>query len=321
MFDAMQPMYKKISKRQARTDGVHTQYRWAQCFWEDFHYYQNERNRRLSCQVPEDQKTEDDRWLETLLKLYDKFGIGVRSKTADMVGVEEVHRYPKNVRGKKTTPSTLRRDHLQAKYPESSLRFEEAEIDTKRAEINKWRSQQESFDPNALPDSLSALKPYSAAIGHEWKDDTGSKPATSWATRAWGDVIGNAEQVPLNAFPHNRKRYETKPVRSLVRKFVYDKQQDTEDLFHGHYVNMFRLIDQFVYNEKDERVEIVFPDNEKKITILLRMTIILVLRGTAVLCFIRFRKSAMRIRVLEGESWRNHASLLAKLSTGVVRMP
>ncbi|KAF1352647.1 hypothetical protein EJ07DRAFT_159099 [Lizonia empirigonia] len=269
MFEAMQPRYKKLSKRLAIKKGVHRQYAWAQCLWEDFHYYQNEWNRRVSRdKKPEDQEpediTEDVRWVKTLLELYDKFGIGVRSKTADVVGVEEAHRYPENVRGTRTNPSTLRREYLQAKYPESSIRFDEAEIDAKRAEVNKWRSQQETFDPTALPDSLSALKPYSAAIGHKRKDDTGSKPAMSWATQDWGEAVGNAKQVPLNAIPHNRKRYETKPVRSLVRKFVYIKTEDPTDPFLGHYVNMFQLIDRFVYDENDERVEIVFPEKERE---------------------------------------------------------
>lgn len=119
--------------------------------YEDFLYYQVEWNRR---QYPGNIKVEDKgwRWLVYTIELFNKWHVGSRQNVPNKLGLEDIHRYPDNLR--KTTKYAKRKKHLDKMYPDIQKTVNDGgvhlsidqvpgidknAISTKRREINQIR--------------------------------------------------------------------------------------------------------------------------------------------------------------------------------------
>lgn len=262
MFAAMQPLTDERSGLQHENNNNewHRRYAVAQNNWDDFLYYQNEWNRRVSRKST----SFHDEWSEFLVKLFHDFAVGARNNVPELLGPAELHQYPECTRNRSSRPTPGRRQHLLERFPRSTVRLDHDQIERRRTEVNKGRRALEHFDAARLPDRLSNVRPYSAAAARGWRDHDGNKPPTSWESEQLGPVI-SARRIPSIVPPDDRPRYETREVESLVRAFLcktigkdlkpVTQGSGNKKQYLGHYVNRVRLQRHFVLDANGQRIE------------------------------------------------------------------
>ncbi|KAF2874370.1 hypothetical protein BDV95DRAFT_658737 [Massariosphaeria phaeospora] len=256
-------------------------------YWEDFHYYQNVWNRRnkLLEKNMSKEKTRDFAW--DLIRLYNKWGIGVRDKMPEKLGPDILHRYPQDLRI--TTKWRDRQSHLREKFSPrgqqnqqantedvETLNHEtedaEAEVQVDKDAIEARRKEVED-KPSGFKDNSEKLLPpghkkYYSAFEH--KVD-GVK--TSWERKDWGLAIAKGKwsvrRGESHVRPDKRKRYKTQMVPSIVQDFTYECNGDGTPKVEAGFLKgqrgKPRLVEKEVYvlDENDQRIPI--PETQQPI--------------------------------------------------------
>ncbi|XPS92618.1 hypothetical protein M3J09_002004 [Ascochyta lentis] len=228
-----------------------SEYRDAQCLWEDFLYFQNAWNRRRF-HIQEDEKKpqpeskprtktkkkekeklkKEVAWRDNLIRLYTKWNIGDRSKLPESgLGPEQLHMYSDNIRH---TAKNGRLSHLQEHFPISELRLNSEAIEKRREEVERIRKEKEKAQKDTIDTRKYAVveklpeghQPYftitERSLPWQYK---GRRIHTSWESSTWAPAIANKIRVLGEQRECHRPRYETLDIPRLVaeRGFLFDK--------------------------------------------------------------------------------------------------
>ncbi|CAI6326366.1 unnamed protein product [Periconia digitata] len=187
--------------------------------YEDFLYYQAEWTRRNKLSVWMDEH------IENFVKLYDKFHVGSRHNVPRVLGPEDIHRYPDDLR--KTMPDHMRKVNIDNKFPQAQQtvnyggahytidqvpEIDDAAMRAKQEQVNRIREAEPDHD--IIPTDIyhaatEKTKPF------QWNDGNGSARTsrTSFETNKrhqnWGAVIKNGEWAHTDKGTSKRIRYET----------------------------------------------------------------------------------------------------------------
>lgn len=83
-------------------------------------------------------------WRDNMIRLFNKWSIGDRSRVTKPIGPNELHMYPDNM--KHTAKLPPRRDTVRKQFPISSVRLDDKVIAARHKEIYQRRREKEKID-------------------------------------------------------------------------------------------------------------------------------------------------------------------------------
>ncbi|PVI05160.1 hypothetical protein DM02DRAFT_688212 [Periconia macrospinosa] len=206
----------------------------AQGLYEDFLYYQVEWNRRIATEAHAGDKKAAE-WLENIIYLYNKWHVGSRQNVPSSLGLEDIHRYPDNLRH--TTKEEGRKRHLNGRFALSQQVMNESgtylsiekvpDIDheamrTKQKEVNDIRQGESGH-------AIKPAKTYHASTEKtkpvQWFNDENSiqRIRTSFETNkihhGWGAAIKSGEWKTIDQRISNKPRFQMMQI--LIPQLQY----------------------------------------------------------------------------------------------------
>jgi hypothetical protein len=148
-----------------------------------------------------------------MVRLFNKWSIGDRSRLTKPIGPNELHMYPDNM--KHTAKLPPRRDTVRKQFPVSSVRLNDKAIAARHEEVNQRRREKEKAYRHTVDRSQYAVRerlPPDHRLYHlatERSDPWQYKSRrvhTSLETAQWGHVVANKERI------RGKKRLSDRPA-------------------------------------------------------------------------------------------------------------
>ena len=204
-------------------------------------------------------------WRENLIRLYNKWDIGDRSKLPEGgIGPDKLHMYPDNIRY--SANGEERRKRLQEQFPVSDLRLDHDAIAKKREEVEQTRREKaKAGGTTALP-QRHQLYHATTEFTNPWRYQN-RRVHTSWESTSWGPAVASKQRTKQKTIEPPRPYYAKIIVPRRVREMgtlLDHKQRRTRDNVNGGWVQgmIEHIVPEWRYDvdENGRRTETQGPE-------------------------------------------------------------